>query len=223
MVDILKTITKKFTLIELLVVIAIIAILAGMLLPALNKARDKAKSIKCINNQKQLNIGMNFYIGDYKTLPQTVATQYSNPDIDPRQIVANHSWVGSAYFYTNEYNQEVKYEDVPGTLKCDAATKGFRATPENDKKIGWVWGDYIYARDPYRARWEYETLKPISRLTNEVIIYCVTGGVTLEFGRNSEHSGGTTVMQFNGSCRWVNGQVYKGKAQAEAMQAIEEN
>ncbi len=129
---------KSFTLIELLVVIAIIAILAAMLLPALAKAREKARSISCTSNQKQNQLACNIYAHDNEGL---IPMYWERKVVDETgELNGYASWADNLYL-TGYIPYNVKSLQCP-SLNCEMNTHssykrmmsgiyGVTSTPDN--------------------------------------------------------------------------------------------
>jgi prepilin-type N-terminal cleavage/methylation domain-containing protein len=124
--------TSGFTLIELLVVIAIIAILASLLLPALSRAKDSAKRVACMNNQRQLYLGWAMYTHDNNGfIPRNELTGGYDP--------LNLAWVSGMMCYENDiFQPKSRYGESTNVLLL---------VPGNFGSIG----PYVGASGAYRC------------------------------------------------------------------------
>ncbi len=133
----------SFTLIELLVVIAIIAILAGMLLPALNKARETAKQASCSSNLKQIGLGYIGYAGDYADW--LVPSEFQMTSSGPYDNNSGYWWY--RVLQVLKYTGKNGGTTGSGSFKVETATKGLFVCPAdrapNIKSASWGITDYF--------------------------------------------------------------------------------
>ena len=167
----LSAVRQRFTLLELLIVIAIVAILAGLLLPALNNAREKANAIACVSNQKQIQQALIGYVDDNReSFPC-----YGNP---APSLTPDINWIyrlydgdylkGGAVFFCKSQRYRRKYDNDAIFLADPQSIKNF-----DNGSYGYNWRylgtNLDYSKESAVLRWNTGAKRSRIRKPSEMI------------------------------------------------------
>ena len=182
-----------FTLIELLVVIAIIAVLIGLLVPAVQKVRAAAARLQCQNNLKQIGLALHNYEGSYGAFPKASTA----PSVDPLR----HGWVAYTLPWIeqdnvrNAYNINVNWYDPPNATVIMTPLKVYLCPSADSGRTATSSSGSLYTNKP-GAAWDYGCVAVAS---NALGYRDADGGTaTLRLGVMNDGSGGqpaTTIAQ----------------------------